>query len=81
MVIPARLELATFGLGNRCSIQLSYGTTACSIAERRKMGHRLGEPVFAQELQRQADAFVGLLDLQQVPGAFDEAVVVAALEA
>ncbi len=22
---PARLELATYGLGNRCSIHLSYG--------------------------------------------------------
>jgi hypothetical protein len=27
MAVPARLELATFGLGNRCSIRLSYGTT------------------------------------------------------
>jgi hypothetical protein len=26
MAVPARLELATFGLGNRCSIRLSYGT-------------------------------------------------------
>jgi hypothetical protein len=28
MAVPARLELATFGLGNRCSIRLSYGTNA-----------------------------------------------------
>ncbi len=27
LAVPARLELATFGLGNRCSIRLSYGTT------------------------------------------------------
>jgi hypothetical protein len=27
VAVPARLELATFGLGNRCSIRLSYGTT------------------------------------------------------
>ena len=26
MAVPGRLELPTFGLGNRCSIQLSYGT-------------------------------------------------------
>jgi hypothetical protein len=26
VAVPARLELATFGLGNRCSILLSYGT-------------------------------------------------------
>jgi hypothetical protein len=26
VAVPARLELATFGLGNRCSIRLSYGT-------------------------------------------------------
>jgi hypothetical protein len=26
LAVPARLELATFGLGNRCSILLSYGT-------------------------------------------------------
>jgi hypothetical protein len=25
MATPARLELATLGLGNQCSIQLSYG--------------------------------------------------------
>jgi hypothetical protein len=28
MAVPARLELATFGLGNRCSIRLSYGTNS-----------------------------------------------------
>jgi hypothetical protein len=28
MAVPARLELATFGLGNRCSIRLSYGTAS-----------------------------------------------------
>ena len=26
LAVPAKLELATFGLGNRCSIRLSYGT-------------------------------------------------------
>src|SRR5579863_6445081 len=26
MAVPGRLELPTFGLGNRCSIRLSYGT-------------------------------------------------------
>jgi hypothetical protein len=26
LAVPARLERATFGLGNRCSIRLSYGT-------------------------------------------------------
>jgi hypothetical protein len=26
LAVPARLERATFGLGNRCSILLSYGT-------------------------------------------------------
>src|SRR4051812_39185773 len=52
-----------------------------SIPERRKMGHRSGEPVLAQELKRQPDALVGLFDLQQMSGALDEAVVVAAFEA
>ena len=27
MVAPGRVELPTFGLGNRCSIHLSYGAT------------------------------------------------------
>ena len=26
LAVPGRLELPTFGLGNRCSIRLSYGT-------------------------------------------------------
>ena len=28
MVAPGRVELPTFGLGNRCSIHLSYGANA-----------------------------------------------------
>src|ERR1044071_7044675 len=52
-----------------------------SIPEPKVADHRLCEPVFTKELQRQAHAFVGFLDLQQVPGAFDEAVIVAALDA
>src|SRR5271168_2374209 len=28
MAVPGRLELPTFGLGNRCSIRLSYGTSS-----------------------------------------------------
>ena len=28
MVAPGRVELPTFGLGNRCSIHLSYGADA-----------------------------------------------------
>jgi hypothetical protein len=32
MAVPARLELATFGLGNRCSIRLSYGTNSTAYA-------------------------------------------------
>jgi hypothetical protein len=31
VAVPARLELATFGLGNRCSIRLSYGTALKSF--------------------------------------------------
>jgi hypothetical protein len=31
VAVPARLELATFGLGNRCSILLSYGTAKQSF--------------------------------------------------
>ncbi len=27
MVAPGRVELPTFGLGNRCSIHLSYGAS------------------------------------------------------
>src|ERR1700734_2235211 len=34
VAVPARLELATFGLGNRCSIRLSYGTNSTARAER-----------------------------------------------
>jgi hypothetical protein len=29
MVAPGRVELPTFGLGNRCSIHLSYGAIVC----------------------------------------------------
>src|SRR5712691_7741614 len=32
MAVPGRLELPTFGLGNRCSIQLSYGTGRLYLA-------------------------------------------------
>jgi hypothetical protein len=28
LAVPGRLELPTFGLGNRCSIRLSYGTNS-----------------------------------------------------
>src|SRR5262245_7767185 len=28
LAVPGRLELPTFGLGNRCSIRLSYGTAS-----------------------------------------------------
>jgi hypothetical protein len=31
MAVPTRLELVTFGLGNRCSIRLSYGTRDASF--------------------------------------------------
>ena len=34
LAIPGRLELPTYGLGNRRSIRLSYGTTACAISRR-----------------------------------------------
>lgn len=33
MAIPGRLELPTYGLGNRRSIRLSYGTGGPFIAE------------------------------------------------
>jgi hypothetical protein len=33
LAVPARLELATFGLGNRCSIRLSYGTNSTAHAQ------------------------------------------------
>jgi hypothetical protein len=29
LVAPGRVELPTFGLGNRCSIHLSYGAVGC----------------------------------------------------
>ena len=32
VAVPGGLEPPTFGLGNRCSIRLSYGTTLISIA-------------------------------------------------
>jgi hypothetical protein len=37
MAVPARLELATFGLGNRCSIRLSYGTSYLRALARQKL--------------------------------------------
>ena len=33
LATPARLELATLGLGNRCSIQLSYGAMPTEHAD------------------------------------------------
>src|SRR5580704_19157286 len=35
MAVPGRLELPTFGLGNRCSIRLSYGTKSMLQAIKR----------------------------------------------
>ena len=34
MVTPGRFELPTSGLGNRCSIQLSYGATVATAGDR-----------------------------------------------
>ena len=34
MAIPGRLELPTYGLGNRRSIRLSYGTAAEPVSQR-----------------------------------------------
>ena len=31
MEAPARIELATYGLGNRCSIHLSYGAIVLTM--------------------------------------------------
>jgi hypothetical protein len=31
MVAPGRVELPTFGLGNRCSIHLSYGAVRAQL--------------------------------------------------
>jgi hypothetical protein len=33
VAVPGRLELPTFGLGNRCSILLSYGTTSPTYSQ------------------------------------------------
>ena len=32
MVAPGRVELPTFGLGNRCSIHLSYGAKSAPLS-------------------------------------------------
>lgn len=42
MAVPGRLELPTFGLGNRCSIRLSYGT----------IGYLTSDPNFLGDGQR-----------------------------
>jgi hypothetical protein len=41
LAVPARLELATFGLGNRCSIRLSYGTNSKKRVFRRVRRHKI----------------------------------------
>jgi hypothetical protein len=33
LAVPGRLELPTFGLGNRCSIRLSYGTGVANVVQ------------------------------------------------
>src|SRR3954463_13949184 len=63
---------------------------AAMVARRARRGQARGsgitqiisrKSVLAEKLQGQPDALVRLLDLKQMPGAFDEAVVVAALNA
>ena len=44
MVAPGRFELPTSGLGNRCSIQLSYGAMRRNPIMPRQLG--VGEALF-----------------------------------
>jgi hypothetical protein len=37
LVTPAGFEPATSGLGNRCSIQLSYGATMKTVSQRKQL--------------------------------------------
>ena len=49
LVTPARFELATSGLGNRCSIHLSYGATF-AVAGREKPANGILAQVTAMRL-------------------------------
>ena len=42
VAVPGRLELPTFGLGNRCSIRLSYGTVRRAKRLQRSINHSVG---------------------------------------
>jgi hypothetical protein len=62
MAVPARLELATFGLGNRCSIRLSYGTNSTARAQIFFLSHVLfGKPVSAHRVKPEGMLFRDML--------------------
>ena len=68
MAVPARLELATFGLGNRCSIRLSYGTVEwCGTLKRTSRKICLVNTGFPKKDLRQGE---NSADRRPLPGHF-----------
>lgn len=57
MAIPGRLELPTYGLGNRRSIRLSYGTTAHATSAKAD-AFLSDRPAFHQSGQKGARSIV-----------------------
>jgi hypothetical protein len=67
MVAPGRVELPTFGLGNRCSIHLSYGAKFSNLASSTTVYNsdvrRLERPLCTFIAHKMPDCFVSYSNL------------------
>jgi hypothetical protein len=67
MVAPGRVELPTFGLGNRCSIHLSYGAVCCDL-KRFYTETAVSLPRVWSSLERKATGHCAAVEAEPVTG-------------